>query len=152
MTRKEKITYGAVIAGIGSIFLIVKSIVRKKTFREIKEAIGFVEGGLSQFDNFFDPNYYKNYTNGEYWLKDSGTVLDWVNKLNDEGFSNINDDEEVIYSVFRQIPDGVALSQVSAQFANKGYGDLKEKTMSLDKDEVQKISVIISQKPPFRKI
>lgn len=152
MTRKQKITYGAVIAGVGTLFLAVRSISRKRTFKQLKEAIGFVGGGLNEFDNYFDPNYYKNYTNGEYWLKDNGVILDWVNKLYDEGFSSYNDDEEVIYGVYRQIPDGVALSQVAAQYANKGYGDLKEQTMSLDKDEVQKISQILKQKPPYRRV
>lgn len=152
MTRKQNIIYGAVIAGVGTLFLVVRSISRKRTFKQLKEAIGFVSGGLNEFDNYFDPNYYKNYTNGEYWLKDNGVILDWVNKLYDEGFSSYNDDEEVIYGVYRQIPDGVALSQVAAQYANKGYGDLKEQTMSLDKDEVQKISQILKQKPPYRRV
>lgn len=153
MTRQTKIYIGGGIVGLGVLFFVSQSIRRKKLFKDIKEAIGYAGGGnLDSYDRYFDPNYWTQYNDGNYYMKDGGTILSWVNTLYEDGFSSYNDDEEVIYGVFRQIPDGVALSQLAAKYQEKKGDDLKEKIMNnLDKDEVIKISTILSKIPPYRR-
>jgi hypothetical protein len=152
MDRKSKLYLGGSLVGFGVLYLIYSSYRKKKLFKIIKEAIGGAGGGsLSTYDEWFTPLYHKNFVDGNFILQSNGTALGYANTLYEEGFG-FDDDEEKIYAVFRSIPDGVALSQVAEKYANK-YTDLKEQIdYKLDKDEVRKISEILSQKPAYRKV
>tara|TARA_R110001592_G_scaffold20489_15_gene83101 strand:- start:383 stop:841 length:459 start_codon:yes stop_codon:yes gene_type:complete len=152
MDRKSKLYLGGSLVGFGVMYLIYSSYRKNKLFKIIKEAIGGAGGGsLSTYDEWFTPLYHKNFVDGNFILQSNGTALGYANTLYEEGFG-MNDDEEKIYAVFRSIPDGVALSQVAEKYANK-YTDLKEQIdYNLDKDEVRKISEILSQKPAYRKV
>ena len=149
MNRKNKIYVGASIVSICAIYLVISSISKKRLYNKILTAIGGATLNINNYDNWFNPNYYNGYTNGGYILLTEGTVLQYTNRLN-SAFGFFNDDEEEIKSVFRSIPDGVALSQVSNKFGAKGYGDLRTKIGNLNKSEVNMIGKLLSEKPQYR--
>lgn len=150
MTRKQKITLGASVAGVGIIYLVVTSIRRKKIFNEIYSAIGGEAVNLSNYNEWFSPTYYTAYSNGGHILLTQGVALQKARKLGDS-FGYFTDDTNDIIGVMRSLPDGVALSQVAQKFEEKGYGDLRTKIGELNKSSVSQIGQILSKKPSFRK-
>jgi len=149
MTRKQKITLGASLTGIGIVYLVYNSIRRKKLYTEIFSAIGGSSINLSNYNEWFNPTYFNNYTSGGFILLTEGSALQKARKLGDS-FGYFTDDYNDIIGVIRTIPDGVALSQISAKFESKGYGDLRTKIGEMDKQEISAIGQILADKPPFR--
>jgi len=149
MNRKNKIYVGASLIAIGGIYLVISSISKKRLYNKILTAIGGATLNINNYDDWFNPSYYKGYTNGNYILLTEGTVLQLTNRL-DSAFGFFNDNEEEIKSVIRSIPDGVALSQVSEKFGSKGYGDLRTKIGNLNKSEINMIGRLLSEKPSYR--
>jgi hypothetical protein len=149
MNRKGKIYLGASLIAFGGGYLIFNSIRKKKLFERIFDAIGGSALSLNNYDEWFNPNYYKGYSDGNYILLTEGNVLQKANKLND-AFGTFSDDEEKINSVVRSLPDGVSLSQVSEKFESKSFGDLRTKIGNLNKGEVNMIGKLLSEKPPYR--
>ena len=149
MTRKQKITLGASLAGMGIVYLVYNSIRSKKLYTEIFNAIGGSSINISNYNEWFNPTYFNNYSSGGFILLTEGTALQKARKLG-ESFGTFFNDSNDIIGVIRTIPDGVALSQVSAKFESKGYGDLRTKIGELRKQELSAIGQILSKKPPFR--
>ena len=149
MTRKQKITLGASLAGMGIVYLVYNSIRSKKLYTEIFNAIGGSSINISNYNEWFNPTYFNNYSSGGFILLTEGTALQKARKLG-ESFGTFFNDSNDIIGVIRTIPDGVALSQVSAKFESKGYGDLKTRIGEMDKQELSAIGQILSKKPPFR--
>ena len=118
MSRRGNIILGATIVGLGGGFLIYRSVKRNKLFDEISAAIGGPGNAISKYTEFFSPNYYKQFKEGEAIFQSTGNVLQWANEFN-SSFGYFNDDEDKAYGVLRAIPDGVALSQVSEKYNNK---------------------------------
>jgi|TARA_B110000908_G_C10263199_1_gene461000 hypothetical protein len=149
MTRKQKITLGASLAGMGIVYLVYNSIRSKKLYTEIFNAIGGSSINISNYNEWFNPTYFNNYSSGGFILLTEGTALQKARKLG-ESFGTFFNDSNDIIGVIRTIPDGVALSQVSAKFESKGYGDLRTQIGEMDKQELSAIGQILSKKPPFR--
>lgn len=149
MTRKQKITLGASVSGLGIAYLIYNSISRKNLFNKIYSAIGGNEINISLYNEWFNPNYYTQFSDGYIFLT-SSNVLSKARKLGD-AFESWGNNSDEILGVFRAIPDGVALSQIAEKFEAKGYGDLRTKVGDLNKDELSQVGQILSQKQPFRK-
>lgn len=149
MSRRGNIILGATIVGLGGGFLIYRSVKRNKLFDEISAAIGGPGNAISKYTEFFSPNYYKQFQEGEAIFQSTGNVLQWANEFNNS-FGYFNDDEDKAYGVLRSIPDGVALSQVSEKYNNKFGEDLESKLKSFDKDEQNIVGNILSEKPPYR--
>ena len=127
MNRKNKIYVGASLVAIGGLYLVISSISKKRLYNKILTAIGGATLNINNYDDWFNPSYYKGYTNGNYILLTEGTVLQLTS-----------------------IPDGVALSQVSEKFGSKGYGDLRTKISNLNKSEINMIGKLLSEKPSYR--
>tara|TARA_R100000900_G_scaffold100080_7_gene77412 strand:- start:9254 stop:9709 length:456 start_codon:yes stop_codon:yes gene_type:complete len=151
MNRKTQITLGASIVALGGGYLIVNSIRRKSLFNKIAEAIGGAATNLGNYDAWFSPSYYQDFTNGNYILLTDGTTLQKARKIGD-AFGVIWNDTDDIMGVMRSIPDGVALSQVSAKFQEKGYGDLRTKIGEMGKAESNQVGQILSQIPAYRQV
>jgi len=149
MSRRGNIILGATIVGLGGGFLIYRSVKRNKLFEEISAAIGGPGNAISKFTEFFNPNYYKQFKEGEAIFQSTGSVLNWANELN-SSFGYFNDDEDKAYGVIRAIPDGVALSQVSEKYNEKHGEDLESKLKSFDKDEQNILGNILADKPAYR--
>ena len=149
MSRRGNIILGATIVGLGGGFLIYRSVKRNKLFDEISAAIGGPGNAISKYTEFFSPNYYKQFKEGEAIFQSTGNVLEWANEFN-SSFGYFNDDEDKAYGVLRAIPDGVALSQVSEKYNNKFGEDLEAKLKSFDKDEQNIVGNILSEKPAYR--
>lgn len=149
MTRKQKITIGASLAGMGIVYLVYNSIRSKKLYTEIYSAIGGSSINISNYNEWFNPIYFNNYSSGGFILLTEGTALQKARKLG-ESFGTFFNDSNDIIGVIRTIPDGVALSQVSAKFESKGFGDLRTKIGEMNKQELSAIGQILSKKPPFR--
>lgn len=150
MNRKEKIILGASVAGLGASYLIIKSVTQKNIFNKILEAIGGSASNISNYNEWFSPIYYTNYSDGGHIVLTEGVALEKARKLGDS-FGFFTDDTDDILGVMRAIPDGVALSQIAEKFESKGYGDLRTKIGDLKKSEVGRVGQILSEKPPFRK-
>jgi hypothetical protein len=149
MNRKNKIYIGASLVSLGGVFLIVNSISKKKLFNKILNAIGGSALNINNYDEWFNPNFFNKYTNGNYILLTEGNVLQKTNKLKG-AFGYFSNDNEDILSVIRSIPDGVALSQISSKFESKGFGDLRTKIGNLDKSSMNLIGSLLSDKPAYR--
>lgn len=107
--------------------LIKNKVQREKEKIEIEQNKEFQErwSEILNADKFilnyygFDPEYFK--TTSENRITPESEVIKLAKKL-DNSFGFINDDEEMIYSVFRQLENASQLSQVSnAYFGLNGY-------------------------------
>ena len=151
MNRKAKIRLGGTIVALGGGYLLIDSIRRKKLYNKIAETIGGAATNLGNYDAWFNPTYFQDYTNGNYILLTDGTTLQKARKLGDAFGVMWNDDDDIM-GVMRTIPDGVALSQISAKFQEKGYGDLRTKIGDMGKAESNQIGQILSQIPAYRQV
>jgi hypothetical protein len=157
MTRTNKLTLvGGSIAVIGSSHLIIRSIQRKKLFNQIAEKIGpGATGSLDQYDGWWSTEFWKKGNNGagekNYILQGDSTLMNWANSIYNS-VGTFNDNEQTMYGVIRNVPDGVALSQLSDKFQNKWNRDLKDYVSNHfgEKEEKQKLLLILSQKPAYR--
>ena len=77
--------------------------------------------------------------------------MNWANSIYNS-VGTFNDNEQTMYGVIRNVPDGVALSQLSDKFQNKWNRDLKDYVSNHfgEKEEKQKLLLILSQKPAYR--
>lgn len=153
MNRNTRFMLGLGMVVIGGGFFITRSIQRKKLFAEISGAIGYQGSNIDNYDKYFNPNYWSDETGKPetYKLEDYSKLVEWADDLQG-AFSYTNDDEEEIYGVLRQIPDGVALSQVADVYQDRHNEDLKEEIKGLDDDEVKKVADILSQYAPYRQV
>ena len=155
MKKKQKIqiSIGVIILGIG--YLAFRNIQRKKLFNQIAEKIGpGASAGIDAYDEWWNTNYWKNPpVEGKTYIKIGESKLNtWANSIYESAGTFQNDDEEGFYGILRQVPDGVALSQLADKFQKRHNEDLKEFIAYYydDKDEQQIIGTILSQIPPFR--
>lgn len=149
MRRSEGINIGLGLVVFGVGYFAYSGIRKKTLFKKISDKIGYNQLNLNNYDEWFSPSYYRAFNDGNSLFLTDGKVLELTNKLGVNGFGTINDAEGVIYSVFREIPDGVALSQVSEKFGEK-FEDLKERVNEMDTNEINTIAGILAEKPPYR--
>lgn len=159
MKRGQGISLGIGLLVLGGGYFAYTGIRKQALFKKIAAAIGSSALNLTNYDQYFNTDYFKGFGDGNYLLITDGKALQLANKLDDSWSSQGNiidkynpfnyDDEAAIYGVFRQIPDGVALSQVSAKYAEK-FGDLKSRVNDMSKDEINIIAGIIAQYPAYR--
>tara|TARA_B110000285_G_C15088668_1_gene597723 strand:- start:888 stop:1358 length:471 start_codon:yes stop_codon:yes gene_type:complete len=146
-----RISSALIILGVG--YLGIRAWQRNKLFDKISELIGPGSGlTISNFDKWFSQGFWKTAGEGRNVIIQDDKILNtWANTIYDS-VSWSNDDEDGLYGVFRIIPDGVALSQLSEKFQKRHNKDLKEYVSYYysDRDEQQKISVILSDKPDYR--
>ena len=148
-----RLATGVIILGLG--YLGIRSWQRKKLFNEISEKIGpGASGSTDEFDDFWSPSYAQGFTapDGRSVLGlDESAQLKHANNIYEAG-GVFNDDETAFYGALRQIPDGIALSQVAGKFQRKYEQDLKEYIdYYLDeKNEQQIIYNILAKMPPYR--
>ena len=154
MTKKNKIRIatGIIVFGIG--YLAYRNWSRNKLYGQIMDAIGpGFSAGTDAYDEYWDVNYWKNPpVDGKVYLKVGDSKLNtWANAIYDSA-SFTNDDETQFYGIMRQVPDGVALSQLADKFQKRHNEDLKEFINYYydEKEEQQIISKILSDMPPFR--
>ena len=140
-----------VIGGVG--YFLIKSIGNKKMYEKIAEAIGGPAGSSSaQFNSWFDPDYHKNASDGKFVYKKQRHAV--VNKWGDDIYDAkgyVYDTEDTVYSVFRSMPDAVAVSQTSDKFQKEYSRDLLEYIKSfLNKTQLNTLYKILETKPKVR--
>ena len=153
MRKATGISLGFLLVAGGGAYFVGRSIQRNKLYKQISAKIGVSSANLSSYDDWFDPNYYKDKTgkSENYATVNSSQLLQWADSI-DDAFGYWNDDEEQIYAVFRAVPDGVALSQLSELYGTRHESDLKEDINGLDKDEVVKVANILASKESYRPV
>ena len=153
MRKATGISLGLLLVAGGGAYFVGRSIQRNKLYKQISAKIGVSSANLSSYDDWFDPNYYKDKTgkSENYATVNSSQLIKWADSIND-AFGYWNDDEEQIYAVMRAVPDGVALSQLSELYGTRHESDLKEDINGLDKDEVVKVANILASKESYRPV
>ena len=157
MKRANKLAaVGGSIAVIGSGYLIIRSIQRKKLFNKIAEKIGpGATGSMDQYDGWWNTEFWKKGNNGagnqNYILQGQSQLMEWANSIYNS-VGTFDDNEQTMYGVIRNVPDGVALSQLSDKFQKKWNRDLKDYLSKYfgTKEEKQKLVIILSKKPAYR--
>ena len=61
MNRKNKIYVGASLVAIGGLYLVISSISKKRLYNKILTAIGGATLNINNYDDWFNPSYYKGY-------------------------------------------------------------------------------------------
>lgn len=158
MRKGTGISIGLALIISGAGFLGYRAIRRKKLYSQILSKIGVTTVSLDSYDDWFDHGYHNDPTGkSSNWKKiDNAQLIKWADEIDDalESYSATNwfanDDEEQIYAVFRAIPDGVALSQLSEKYATRHSSDLKEDINGLDQDEVNKVGEIMATYVAYR--
>lgn len=153
MKRKDTIRISSALIIIGLGYLGISSWQRNKLFKKISELIGPGSSlTMSNFDEWFSQGFWKTAGEGRNVIIQDDKILNtWANTIYDStGF--VNDNEDSVFGVFRTLPDGVSLSQLSEKFQKRHNKDLKEYISYYygDRDEQQKISVILNDKPAYR--
>lgn len=157
MKRANKLAaVGGSIAVIGTAYLVIRSAQRKKLFKEIADKIGpGAVGSLDQFDGWWNTEFWKQGNNGagmaNYILQGDTQLMNWANTIYNSA-GTFDDDEQQMFGVIRNVPDGIALSQLADKFQAKWNKDLKDYIDNYygSKEEKQKLVLILSQKPAYR--
>jgi hypothetical protein len=121
---------------------LIKDAVTKKLEKDVENAVSEISN-----TNIFDPNLYKQSNYGYAHLPSNETVNAWVKGIKDS-FGWFNDDEERIYSIFRQMNNKLTVSQVSDAYTqlyrSDLFGDLRD---YLNDRELAFLWKIIDSKP-----
>tara|TARA_B110000902_G_scaffold153507_1_gene176317 strand:+ start:3794 stop:4267 length:474 start_codon:yes stop_codon:yes gene_type:complete len=156
MSRETKIKIGVGLVSSVILYVVISSIRANVLFKKISEKIqsgGYTDTGLKSFTTWFEVGFHKNPgTNLNYIKQSEGKLKDWASTIEDS-WGSWNDDEDAVYSVFTEVPDGVALSQLSEKYSKLYNSDLNDRLNDKLRDSEQlKIGDRLKNKPAFRVI
>jgi hypothetical protein len=157
MSRETKIKIGVGLVSFVVLYVVISRFRANLLFKKISKKItdqGYdTNAGLDEYDTWFDVGFHDNPgTNMNYIKQSEGKLKSWADTI-EGAWGSFNDDEDAVYSVFTQIPDGVALSQLSEKYSALHNSDLNDRLNDkLRVEERQKIVQRLKNKPAFRVI
>lgn len=164
MTPKKELLIGAgILSGLvitSSIYHTIKRKKQNKTTSELLRELTKIlqpttKGILSEkaFDIHYVDDVLKT-VSGNVLLMQEGLAQQLAKKIKSSFWSALSwgNDEEKIYSVFRQLKDKIQVAQVAKAYEANHWGNLIDALNTLSEGEVKIILDIVKKLPPYRTI
>ena len=162
-SRKVLIAGGITVVLVGTGFLIYRKWRNKQlviALNNVLENRTNQYGDIRDFGDVFSGDTYINKVediakkNGYAIIKLNREAITKRRKQMDDAITGFTEDEDKIYGIFNDLRDKVAIAQIAQSYkdSNKGLTLLAELTKVLNKDEIQKVTDIVSEKAAFTKV